>query len=441
MRGSMRERRPGVWELRVYAGRDASGKVQHHYATFHGNKRAAERTLARMVAEVDREGVAAGGPHADEASMAAPSSEAVDAPASGEPEDRRWVPQSMPQSMRQWGPQTTVNDAIEGWKRNGWQDLSPNTVRGYEGVWNRHVRSSIGTRRVVELTPYEVEQYFRALKQAGLGKTTVRLVRALLHRSCRLARKWSGNALPNPITDTELPAWSAAERSQPVRAPEASEVLALLEAASDADLRVATFVRLVAATGMRRGEACALRWEGLDPARSTVRIDEGIVSVGGETSAREPKTNASVRRLVVDDNTFRALDRLRHDQELLATSCGAGIGERSFVFSFEPGGERPPNPDWMSHAFAAIRERAGVAKDVHLHSLRHFHATAVDAVISEAQKQTRLGWSTVRMARHYTDGLPEEDRRAAEHVGRLLAGEAGPPPTVGRTVSASGGPA
>lgn len=41
-------------------------------------------------------------------------------------------------------------------------------------------------------------------------------------------------------------------------------------------------------------------------------------------------------------------------------------------------------------------------------------------MISEAQKQTRLGWSTVQMARHYTGGVPEEDRRAAEHVGALL---------------------
>ena len=101
MRGSMRERRPGVWELRVYAGRDASGKVQHHYATFHGNKRAAERTLARMVAEVDRDGGAAGALGANEA---ASSSDAVLAPASRQPEDGHWVPQS----MRQWGPQTTA---------------------------------------------------------------------------------------------------------------------------------------------------------------------------------------------------------------------------------------------------------------------------------------------------------------------------------------------
>jgi hypothetical protein len=26
----------------------------------------------------------------------------------------------------------------------------------------------------------------------------------------------------------------------------------------------------------------------------------------------------------------------------------------------------------------------------------------------------------VHMARHYTDGVPAEDRRAAEHIGRVL---------------------
>ena len=47
-------------------------------------------------------------------------------------------------------------------------------------------------------------------------------------------------------------------------------------------------------------------------------------------------------------------------------------------------------------------------------------------VISEAQKQARLGWSTVKMARHYTGVVPEEDCRAAEHIGGLLAGVAAP---------------
>jgi hypothetical protein len=111
----MRERKPGVWELRVFVGRDASGKVRHRNATFHGTKRAAERELTRLIAEEEATGT---------------------------------TRQQPVGRAPQWGPLTTVNDAIEGWKRTGWDDLSPSTVRRYEGVWRRHVRDSIGQRRI-----------------------------------------------------------------------------------------------------------------------------------------------------------------------------------------------------------------------------------------------------------------------------------------------------
>jgi integrase len=76
----------------------------------------------------------------------------------------------------------------------------------------------------------------------------------------------------------------------------------------------------------------------------------------------------------------------------------------------------------MSHMFTKVRKQARVASDVHLHLLRHFQATAIDRIVPERQKQARLGWSTVHMARHYTDVVAGEDLRAAEHVGRLLEG-------------------
>lgn len=92
----------------------------------------------------------------------------------------------------------------------------------------------------------------------------------------------------------------------------------------------------------------------------------------------------------------------------------------ALVFSFEPGGLAPPHPDSISHGFTKARARSQIASDIHLHSLRHFQATALDAVISEKQKQSRLGWTNAVMARHYTDPAPGEDRRAAEHIGQLL---------------------
>jgi integrase len=190
---------------------------------------------------------------------------------------------------------------------NGWDDLSPTTARRYEGVWRVNIRDSIGRRRIVSLGPYDVERYFRELKEAGLSQASVRYVRTVLHRACRLARKWSSNALPNPITDTELPEWSLAEMGPAVRSPSADEVRRLLSAAADdRDPRVAAFVRLLAATGMRRGEACGLRWDDVDWDRSVIRVDEAVVTYTGGVKVRGPKTRASVRAVAVDEATLGA---------------------------------------------------------------------------------------------------------------------------------------
>jgi hypothetical protein len=149
----------------VFLGRDHYGKVRHKSTIFRGSLRAAEMELARLVTEQAAE------------------------------------PDAIPLETS-FGPTTTVNMAIRAWQENGWQDLSPSTTRRYSSIWTTHIKDSIGLRRIDSLSPYDVEIYLRRLKASGLSEASIKQTRAILHRACRLARKWSGNVLPNPVTDT-----------------------------------------------------------------------------------------------------------------------------------------------------------------------------------------------------------------------------------------------
>lgn len=313
-----------------------------------------------------------------------------------------------------------MNDALEAWKRNGWPDLSPTTVRHYQELWDSRIKKSIGRRQISSLNPYEVERYFRRLTDDGAGRTTVRHIRALLNWACRLALKWSGNVLPNPIVATELPVRPLAERGESVRSPELAEVQAILAAAIAYDERFGAFVRPVAATGVRRGEACTLGWTDIDWGSGTVVVDESVVAAAGEAEVKAPKTKASIRRLAVETGTVEVLRTLRVSQERLAAMCEVEIADDGLVCSYERSSVEPPHPDTMRHQFTKVRNKARTAKNIHLHPLRHIQATVLDRVIPERQKQARLGWATVHMARHYTDVIAAEDLRVAEHVGRLL---------------------
>jgi integrase len=407
MAGSIRKRADkgaNAYELRVYLGRDDTGRTRHKSTLFRGTRRAAEMELARLVTD-----------QADEPSR---------------------IPR---QQEVMFGPSMTLNMAIEAWRHNGWQDLSPSTTQRYESIWSKHVKRTIGRRHITSLGPYDVELYLRGLKASGLSESSVRQTRAMLHRACRLARKWSGNVLPNPVSGTEMPDWVLHEQPQPVRAPTLEEVKALLEASKALGSRMYAYLAVITATGMRRGEACALRWGDVDLKEATVAIDESIVAAAGGAQIKPPKSRAGLRSVAIDNVTLRALERFRFENEQLASVGEFTLENEHFVFATDLPGVLPPHPDTMSTAFARIRSAAGVSADIHLHSLRHFQATVLDSVISEAQKQSRLGWSTVHMARHYTDSVEEEDRRAAAHLGDLLSGDAETAPHVGQTPGSDNG--
>jgi integrase len=151
-----------------------------------------------------------------------------------------------------------------------------------------------------------------------------------------------------------------------------------------------------------------------------VTIDESVLASRGGAQVKSPKTRASICVVAIDAGTVKVLQQLQTEQRRLASESGTALAPSSFVFSAEPGGMVPPHPDSVSHTLTKVRVAATLPEDVHLHSLRLFQATSLDAVIPERQKQARLGWSTVHMARHYTDAISSEDRKAADHIGSLL---------------------
>ncbi len=125
MARSLQQVGENVWEIRVFVGRDANGRVRHRHARVKGTKRVANRALENLVAEV------------------------------------RTAPEPVVVERTLWGAETTLNDAFEAWKKNGWQDLSPSTIRRYESIWTVHVAGSIGRTRISKLGSYELETYFR----------------------------------------------------------------------------------------------------------------------------------------------------------------------------------------------------------------------------------------------------------------------------------------
>jgi integrase len=92
-----------------------------------------------------------------------------------------------------------------------------------------------------------------------------------------------------------------------VSPPTVTQVQQLLHHALEQDPEWGLYLWLLAATGCRRGEACALRWSDIDLDRAELRIRRSIAHAGSEVYEKSTKTHQS-RRVALDVAT---VDQLR----------------------------------------------------------------------------------------------------------------------------------
>src|SRR5664280_2004471 len=110
--GSMRQRRPGVWEVRVAVGPDpVSGRSRYRSLTVHGDRDAAQAARARWAATAE-----------------------------------------LVRSSGRTRPGITLADLLREWQcaDHGWR---PSTVAGYRSVAGFLTQDPVGKRRAVDLTP------------------------------------------------------------------------------------------------------------------------------------------------------------------------------------------------------------------------------------------------------------------------------------------------
>lgn len=149
--------------------------------------------------------------------------------------------------------------------------------------------------------------------------------------------------------------------------------------------------RLMAMRGLRRGEACRLRWEDLD-------LDEGIAYVsrqlqqdpGGRLRPCPPKTESSLRAVALDPETVAALRAHRSRQG--RRFAKAGITSLGWVFTREDGG--PLSPSYLTDKSGGLVETG--LPPVRLHDLGHGAATLMLLAGQELKTTAdQLGHSSV----------------------------------------------
>lgn len=276
------------------------------------------------------------------------------------------------------------------------QHLKPSSYRAQETAWRVHVLPAWGHRRVGEIRHSEVAAWVASFSIGEKPKSATVTIRAfgVLAAILDVAVK-DRRITTNPARGVKLPRKAPKRRNYLT-----GEQVELL--ASNAGER-GTLILLLAYTGLRWGEAIALRVRTVDTLRRRLLVEENAVLVGSTVHLGTPKTHEP-----------RSVPYPAFLSVPLARECE---GKTRDQLVFGNGTAYLPkvntNHGWWRRAVDVAREVDPDFPEITPHDLRHTAASlAISAGASAKAVQRMLGHASAAMTLDVYADLFEDDADA-----------------------------
>jgi integrase len=328
--GHIRRRGERSWEIKFDLGRDpVTGKRETRYHSFKGTKREAQAELIRLSAEAIK-GVY------------------IDATAE------------------------SVGQFLDRWSRD-WatHNVSPKTFERYCGLIDKQILPFIGPLPIQKLRAIHLTELYAKLlgDDTRLSARTVGLVHRLLHLALKHAAQWG--VVQQNVVGHVAPPRVAATEIEIIREDEIMTVLRKLRGRS-----IYTIAAIALATGMRRGELLALRWQDIDFGAGTLRIAQSLEETKAGLRFTSPKTKHGRRTITIPPSIVAELRAHWKAQQEQRLALGLGkASDAALVFPTWDG--KPRSPVALTKEWTRAMNKAGLK--IRLHGLRHTHASSLIA--------------------------------------------------------------
>ena len=368
MRGHIRKRGKS-WAVVVYFGRDQNGKERHKWYS-HANRREAEAHLTQLLVQMQ-----AGG---------------------GVPPGRLRTGDF----LDQW-----LGDDVRG-------RLAPTTDEIYSAAVER-VKPAIGHIPLSRCSPPTIQGCLNALA-SNLSAATVHQTYRSLNTALNTAVRW-GLLIRNPCDHVKPPRVDA----RPATVWDEEQVRLFVAEAR----RGSRYYRLylsILLTGMRPGEALALRWRDITWGADEIVVRQKFYRLGAQQIWGATKNHRQYA-VSVPPILMEELRKHREDQREQKARWGERYDDRDLVFC-QPNGKPMHERNIYRRDFQGVIKRAKLPR-IRLYDLRHCCATHMadqGTPIHVIQRQLGHGSPTVAL-RYYIHPL-QDSRLAVNQLAERLLG-------------------
>jgi len=290
-------------------------------------------------------------------------------------------------------------------------NIRPTTYDSYNNIIENHVVPMLGNVLLRKLTSMHVQQMYNELRKRGrlatsgersyepLASSTVQHVHMVLN-SC-LQQATRDRLIPfNPCENCKVP---KKERREMNTLP-TEKIGAYLDEARRQGVYAMFLLELT--SGLRRGELLALLWSDLDVNARTLKVSKQLGRIKGELVVSEPKTQKSIRVIMLPEQTVEALIE---EHELHPESPLMFCSPRTNGYWA---------PDSMYRIHKKILDAIGADRAVRFHDLRHTFATiAIQNGVDVKTISAMLGHTSSAFTLDtYTHVTEEMRRNAADKI-------------------------
>ncbi len=276
---------------------------------------------------------------------------------------------------------STVGEIIDMWLADVKNRVKESTYANYNMKIKKHILPCFARLKYDKLTADILNEFISRKCSENLSAKYVSDIVILLKSAAKFAQRRYGYA--NRIDCVTLPKSDKIAENKLLSDSEQSQLkAALTENVTCSNVGIL----LSAATGIRIGELCALKWENIDLEKSIITVRQTVQRVmnsGGGTRliVTSPKSASSVREIPLPDFIMPYLKSVRS-----ADDC--------FLLS---GSQKIIEPRTMQYRFASILKKAKLPS-VNFHALRHMFATNCIALGFDVKTLSEiLGHSSVQI--------------------------------------------
>ncbi len=259
--------------------------------------------------------------------------------------------------------------------------------------FNKHILPFFASMKVKDIKLVVCQKFINGLSE-NFKKATVKHYSILASMILDYAVKLEIIAT-NYMKYTEIPRMK--EETKQDNYYTKSELLEFLEVVkNNYSLELYCTFRVLAFTGIRCGELCALTWKDFDLKNKTLSINKNLTYVKGGYTVSETKTKSSNRIIYLDNETVEVLKQFRKQRSFVPLDTS--------VFN--------KKPELLKYYLNGICAKKPNLKRITLHGFRHTHATLLyESGIDVKDISNRLGHSNIKTTLDIYTHLTEDKKK------------------------------